>query len=116
MEMAPFFGQQFVNGGPAQFVFARANQPWGFVQRQIKLAFGLDGLAIDRYPIAGWIDLSPELLDFLSVDFDTPGQNDLFARPARSHARLSQELLQPRLEWGVRSTEFGIPRARWKVC
>ena len=83
IEVVPLAGEQFVNGGAVEFVLAGANAAAGFVEGDVELAFGADGLAIDGDFVVERIDFGAELADDLAVDFDAAIEDELFAGATR---------------------------------
>ncbi len=94
MKNLPFFGQKIVNCRPARFIQARTNTADRLVQGHVKLPFGANGFAIHGNRILLRLNFGAEHPDRLAVDLNAPGQNDLFAGTARSHACFCQKLLQ----------------------
>ena len=83
-----------MDGRTSQLIPGRTNAAGRLVQGHVKLAFGADGPAIHRHFVMEGINLGSEQPHQLAVDADAPGQDDLFRRPARSHAGVGKKFLK----------------------
>ncbi len=110
IEMRPFFGEEIVDGGSAEFIFFGANEAARFVESQVDLAFGAERLAIDSNAVVEGIDFFAQFGYGCAVYGDAAFGDELFAGAPRSHTGIGEELLET--EHGG---EFMIYELRFRI-
>jgi hypothetical protein len=107
VKVAPFPGEQLIDGRTVELVLPGANQAPGLVEGEIQFSLGADGLPIDSDAVMNRVNAGAEFLNGPSIDGDPPGKDKLLACAAGGHACFREKFLQTNQS----SVFFGLAQA-----